>query len=168
MTPEDFNDLIQKNYDKFQHYTLNFTKNQDEREDLLHDTIFKALRYRSNYKHESNFKSWVYTIMKNTYINEYRKSMRWSPIQNKETSELILNTQFSNAEDPIENISKNEIQKAIATLKDNLKEVFKFYLEGYKYIEIAKMLHIPIGTVKSRIRLARLDLRDKSYLYSKY
>ncbi|PST82542.1 RNA polymerase subunit sigma [Pedobacter yulinensis] len=148
-------------------YALRFTHNLDDAEDLLQETMLKALRYANLYKEGTNLKAWLYTILRNTFINDYRSKSKWTSVieVNEDLSSQQLRTSASN------NLAENkfmsgDIQTALGSLPEEYRVPFLRYFEGYKYHEIAEELRIPIGTVKTRIFMARQQLKSKLRMYS--
>ena len=143
-------------------FTRRFTNDRDESLDLVQDTILKALTYRDKFREDTNLKGWLFTIMRNTFINNYRKGQRAKTTRDN-TKELY----FLNVEDthtfnkPETNFEYKDIWKNINTLRDELLVPFKMHTSGYKYHEIAENLNIPIGTVKNRIFHARKEIQQK-------
>lgn len=143
-------------------FTRRFTNDREESQDLVQDTILKALTYRDKFRDDTNLKGWLFTIMRNTFINNYRKNQR-AKTSNDTTKELY----FLNVEDthtfnrPHESIEFKEVWRNVNNMKDELLIPFKMHATGYKYQEIAKHLNIPIGTVKNRIFHARKEIQKK-------
>lgn len=143
-------------------FTRRFTNDRDESLDLVQDTILKALTYRDKFREDTNLKGWLFTIMRNTFINNYRKGQR-AKTSRDNTKELY----FLNVEDthtfnkPETNFEYKDIWKNINTLRDELLVPFKMHTSGYKYHEISEELNIPIGTVKNRIFHARKEIQQK-------
>ncbi len=143
---------------------LNFafilTSNRDDAYDLLQDTTLKALDNEEKFKENTNFKGWVFTIMRNIFINNYRRAARTS-VKIDTTDELYhLNlSQSSNSVSPENTCSVNELNEAIASFAPDYRVPFSMHLAGYHYAEIAQHMHLPVGTVKSRIYNARQRLR---------
>lgn len=151
---------------------LNFayllTSNREEARDLLQDTTLKALDNREKYIDNVNFKGWVFTIMRNIFINNYRRVVRNNTIVDQTEDLYHLNLpQDSGIISPESNISVNEITKAINSFADEYKIPFSMHLAGYKYHEIADKTNIPMGTVKSRIFFARQRLQEMLKDYNK-
>lgn len=148
---------IQKNMYNF---ALMLTANKCDAEDLLQETTLKVLDNRDKYVDNVNFKGWVLTIMRNIFINNYRKAIR-SQIIIDQTEDLYhLNlSQDSKLDNPEESMTIKEITLTINNLNDELKIPFSLFLAGYKYNEISKKLDLPLGTVKSRIFFARKELQ---------
>lgn len=143
-------------------FTRRFTTDREEGLDLVQDTILKALTYRDKFREDTNLKGWLFTIMRNTYINSYRKNQR-ARTSHDNTKELY----YLNVEDthtfnkPEGSVEFKEVWKNVNGLKDELLIPFKMHTTGYKYHEIAEHLSIPIGTVKNRIFHARKEIQKK-------
>ena len=145
-------------------FSIKLTSNMDDAKDLVQETTFKALKYRSKYSDNTNFKAWILTIMKNTFLNNYKRSKK------------ILNTFQDQSLDSVRSesmdqstygyIDLKDINASINALEDLYKIPFQKFVEGYKYDEIAEQLNIPIGTVKSRIFFARKKLQTALSDYS--
>jgi len=135
------------------------TMDKEDAKDLVQETYMKALKYRDKFAYESNFKAWTFTILKNTYINSYRRSLRHN-IYNELTKEGFFQnfTHASGSDDPDSLFTSKEIEKIIETLDDDLKLPFKMHHQGFKYKEIAEELGLNIGTVKSRMFITRQKL----------
>jgi RNA polymerase sigma factor (sigma-70 family) len=143
-------------------FTRRFTSDRDESLDLVQDTILKALLYRDKFRKDTNLKGWLFTIMRNTYINNYRKHQR-AKTSHDNTKELY----FLHVEDehtfnkPERSLEFKEVWRNVNALRDELLTPFKMHTTGYKYHEIANHLNIPIGTVKNRIFHARKEIQKK-------
>ncbi len=139
-------------------YTL--TSNREDAYDLLQDTTLKALDNEDKYVENVNFKGWVFTIMRNLFINKYRRNVRSAVIIDSSDDLYILNvSQDSGFETPDGALSAKEISDMIAGFSEELRVPFSMYLAGYKYAEIAERMVLPLGTVKSRIFMARKRLQ---------
>ena len=143
-------------------FTRKFTSDQEESSDLVQDTILKALMYKDKFRENTNLKGWLYTIMRNTFINNYRKNQRARTSRDTTTELYFLNVEdkhtFSGPETRYE---YQDIWKNVEELKEELRTPFKLHTSGYKYHEIADHLGIPIGTVKNRIFHARKEIQKK-------
>jgi RNA polymerase sigma factor (sigma-70 family) len=138
------------------------TSNMDDAKDLVQETILKALKYSDSFVIESNFKAWTYTIMKNTFINNYRRSTRQIIYLDQEKQSFLITRSLSTGSDCPESLySAMEITHFIEQLEDVFRIPFKMHINGYKYKEIADELNLNIGTVKSRIFLSRKKLKDQ-------
>lgn len=140
--------------------TYRFTRNQEEAEDLVQETMLKALTYRSKFREDTNLRGWLYTIMRNTFINNYRKNHGRMVSQDTTTS-LMLAEDYHTFNRPGESLEFKEVWKNVITIREEFLVPFKMYLTGYKYQEIAEHLQIPIGTVKNRIFQARKEVQKK-------
>ena len=141
-------------------FAMMLTANRDDAKDLLQETTLKVLDNQDKYVDNINFKGWVLTIMRNIFINNYRKVIRNQTIIDKTADLYHLNlSQDSGFDTPEGAFLITEINKAINDLVHDLKVPFSLYLAGYKYHEISEKLKIPLGTVKSRIFFARQSLQ---------
>jgi len=155
---------FQTNLMNIQSNLLNFaymlTSNRDDAYDLLQDTTLKALDNRDKYVENVNFKGWMFTIMRNLFINNYRKSVRTSVLLDSSDDLYMLNlSQDSGIDSPEGSISVKEIHGMLEAIAPDLRKPFSMFLAGYKYTEIAEQLGEPLGTVKSRIFQARRRLQ---------
>jgi RNA polymerase sigma-70 factor (ECF subfamily) len=149
-------------------FAMMLTANKDDAQDLLQDTTLKALDNQDKYVDNVNFKGWVLTIMRNIFINNYRKIVRSQTIIDQTQDLYHLNlSQDSGFDVPDRTYSIKEINKAINRLNKDLRIPFSMFLAGYKYNEVAEILSVPLGTVKSRIFFARQELQAalKDYRY---
>ncbi len=161
MTAIEFNHKLISLEDNIERFALRLTFNSEKAKDLLQDTYFKALKYRDKYTEINNFKAWVFTIMKNTFLNNYRKSiLENTSIDVTEDFILLKNQEESQLGSPESEIAFKEINKAIDALTGDFRVPLTMHAEGYKYKEIAENLDLKIGTVKSRIFLARKKLME--------
>jgi len=147
-----------------QNNLLNFayilTANRDDAYDLLQDTTLKALDNEDKYIDNVNFKGWVFTIMRNIFINNYRKVTRSATIIDQTEDLYHLNLpQDSGLDTPEGAMAANEITDAINSFADEYRIPFSMHVAGYKYNEIAEKMNLPLGTVKSRIFFARQRLQ---------
>ena len=144
---------------------LNFafilTSNRDDAYDLLQDTTLKALDNEDKYVDNVNFKGWVFTIMRNIFINNYRKVVRSATVIDQTEDLYHLNLpQDSGFETPEGSFAAKEITAAINEFSDDYRIPFTMHVAGYKYNEIAEKMNLPLGTVKSRIFFARQRLQQ--------
>ena len=137
------------------------TSNREEAKDLLQDTTLKALDNEEKYIDNVNFKGWVFTIMRNIFINNYRRIVRNQTIVDQTEDLYHLNLpQESGFDSPDSSFTIKEITKAINGFSDEYKIPFSMHLAGFKYYEIAERMDLPLGTVKSRIFFARQRLQE--------
>ena len=143
---------------------LNFaymlTSNRDNAYDLLQDTTLKALDNESKYVDNTNFKGWVFTIMRNIFINNYRRTVRSQTVVDQTEDLYHLNlSQDSGLETPEGSYGAAEITSAINAFPEEYRAPISMHVAGYKYNEIAEKMNLPLGTVKSRIFFARKKLQ---------
>lgn len=170
MTSIEFNFQVTSLRDKLRYFALKLTQNGDDADDLLQDTMLKAFVNRDKFAEKTNLAAWLYTIMKNTFINNYRKSVKANTIIDNTKDLYYLNIpQGKSSISPESRLAEKEIMKSINDLDDTYRVPFQMHNDGFKYKEIADKLDIPIGTVKSRIFLARKELMEslKDYRHSK-
>lgn len=159
MSTIEFNKALLSYKDALRYFALHLTMNDDDAMDLLQDTLVKAITYKDKFVEKTNLKAWLYTIMKNTFINNYRRAVKANTIIDKTDDLYFLNsTTTSDAVRPDTEYTVKEIQRNITNLDDDYRIPFEMHHKGYKYKEIADYLNLPIGTVKSRIFLARKKL----------
>lgn len=162
MTAVEFTHQVTSLRSTLKTFTRRFTNDREESSDLVQDTILKALMYKDKFTQDTNLKGWLFTIMRNTFINNYRKNQR-ARTSHDNTKDLY----FLNVEDthtftsPSSRYEFKDIWKNVNELRDELLIPFKMHTTGYKYHEIAEHLNLPIGTVKNRIFHARKELQKK-------
>ncbi len=161
MTAIEFNTKILNERPSLKNFALSLTRNSEDALDLIQETYVKAITYRSKFEDSTNLKAWLFTIMKNTFINAYRRNVKSKSLIVK-GDDLAMQRAFKqNAYNHSESrINTKEILSKIEGLEDQYKIPFTRYYIGYKYEEIAKELSLPLGTVKSRIFIARKILMD--------
>ncbi|NDP22945.1 MAG: RNA polymerase sigma factor [Paludibacter sp.] len=149
-------------------FAFTLTLNRNDAEDLLQETTLKVLDNQQKFVDNVNFKGWVLTIMKNIYINNYRRILRNQTVVVSTEDLYNLNlSQNSGFDSPEGSYAIREITNSIASFADEYRIPFSMHLQGFKYEEIAQKNNLPIGTVKSRIFLARKKLQEqlKDYRY---
>lgn len=150
---------LQQNLHRF---AMSLTSNEEKAQDLTQETILKALSYREKYHDNTNLKAWLCTIMKNTFINQYRKNSRHSDVLEGATNEFEKKVfDRSSFPSPDTFYSTSEILHKIEQLDVEFRIPFTMFVDGYKYKEIAEKLDLPLGTVKSRIFLTRKKLSEQ-------
>ncbi len=141
-------------------FAFTLTSNKDDAYDLLQDTTLKALDNEDKYVDNVNFKGWVFTIMRNIFINNYRKVVRSATIIDQTEDLFHLNLpQDSGFETPEGSYAVKEISDIINAFPDEYRIPFSMHVSGYKYSEIAQKMLLPLGTIKSRIFFARQKLQ---------
>ncbi|HSI89660.1 MAG TPA: sigma-70 family RNA polymerase sigma factor, partial [Adhaeribacter sp.] len=147
---------------------MNLTRDSDDARDLVQETLLKALLHHDKFKAGTNMKAWLYTIMRNTFINNYNKvTRRSSRIDTTEHFQYYgTDDRFITQNRAPGSFAMADITAAIEDLSEEFKTPFMMYYVGYKYLEIAEMLQIPIGTVKNRIHIARKELKSALRVYA--
>lgn len=168
MTQIEFNHMVNNHSSALKMHALNFTKDIEDANDLVQDTMLKAIRFFSNFEEGTNIKGWLFVIMKNTFINNYRKISKSRSVLVQEEDISSANLVFSSAQNASTGkMIMDDIRKALDHIPESYSIPFISYFEGYKYHEIAENLQIPLGTVKTRIHVAREMLKKYLKTYSK-
>jgi len=160
MSTLEFNDALVNLEDYLKSFAYNYTRNRDDAEDLTQETMLKALKYRTQYMAQTNFKAWVFTIMRNLFLNQYRRKVKGGMIFDSSKELFLLNNPAENQDTPVNHMIGLDLEQQLNKLENEYKKPFELYVEGFKYQEIADDLKIPIGTVKSRIFIARKKLMN--------
>jgi RNA polymerase sigma-70 factor (ECF subfamily) len=142
-----------------QRFAMSLTSDRDTALDLVQDTYLKAITHKELFVDYTNLKAWVFTIMKNTFINNYRRNVKENTIIDGTRDLYYLNMPHDKGFiSPESQYTENEIEKAIDSLDDDFRIPFRMHIDGYKYKEISEKLGLKIGTVKSRIFFTRQKL----------
>ncbi len=165
MRTADFTQNLLGMQTELHRFALKLTADREEADDLLQETSLKALDNEDKYTPDTNFKGWMYTIMRNIFINNYRKTVRDQTFVDHTDNLFHLSLpQDSGFESTEGNYDLKEIRKIVNMLPKEYRVPFSMYVSGFKYREIAERLGLPIGTVKSRIFFTRQrlqkDLKD--------
>lgn len=161
MTALEFNYQLTNLSGNLERFALSLTSNMEDAKDLLQETFLKAISYRDKFEDNTNLKAWTFTIMKNTFINNYRRAVKSNTTFDHTDDLYFLNLkQESGYNNPDSSISTKEIEKRINLLEDEFRVPFLMHTQGYKYKEIADKLNLKIGTVKSRIFFTRKKLME--------
>ena len=154
----EFNSLVITNANDLKPFAVTLTKDREVAQDLLQETLYKAFVHRDKYKAGTNIKAWLSTIMRNIFINDYRRNDR-----KKVVMDTVMYAEKNNSSSFLaeRNIRLKEINTAIYNLPSIFKNACLLYLQGYKYNEIALALNEPLGTIKSRIHFARKMLQKQ-------
>ncbi len=161
--------------DALYNYALKIVRNVEDAQDLLQETYYKAYKYYHQFENGTNSKAWMFMILKNTFINNYRKSLRepakidydliedfYESIKSDKAQSNNLDLEF------YQNLFDDELSAALSKLPVKMREVFLLCdLEGYTYEEIAEIVNIPVGTVRSRLHRARKILQEDLFNYAK-
>lgn len=166
MSAVEFNKMLLSNAEFLKPFAVTLTHDTEAAKDLLQETMFRALANQDKYHVGTNIKAWLYTIMRNIFINNYRRKAKQSTIFDSTPNEYLLNlNQGAISNEAVAGINLKEVQKAIHNLPEIFRNPFLLYFDGYKYNEIADMLGEPLGTVKSRIHFARKLLKSQIQRY---
>jgi RNA polymerase sigma factor (sigma-70 family) len=160
MAAIEFNQILLSNAEFLRPFAATLTRDAEAAKDLFQETMYRALANKEKYNVGTNIKAWLYTIMRNIFINNYRRRSKQNIVFDNTPNDFLLNyNQVTVANSAISNINSKEIQEAIFNLPDIFKSPFLLYYDGFKYHEIADLLHEPLGTIKSRIHFARKLLK---------
>lgn len=162
MSHPEFNQLLLTNADFLKPFAINLTRDSETANDLYQETLYKALANREKYHVGTNIRAWLFTIMRNIFINDYRRKAKQKTIFDNTPGEYLLNGKNNTVDNMAEsNMRMQGIKKAVSELPEIFKTPFLLYFEGYKYNEIADVLEEPLGTIKSRIHFARKLLKEQ-------
>lgn len=139
-------------------FAMSLTRDRENASDLLQDSLARALQFRDKFQDNTNFKAWVYTIMKNTFINDHRRGKRTRAIMDRVDDAHVGAQALPLPQSTDGRVRMGEIKRSLDRLDTMFREPFLMHHEGYKYEEIAEHMGVPIGTVKSRIFQARQRL----------
>lgn len=160
MANVNFDELLVDNAEFLRPFAATLTRDNDTAQDLYQETMYRALANKDKYNVGTNIKAWLYTIMRNIFINNYRRKAKQNTIFDNTPNEFLLNYNQAVSANAAEGILKlKDIQAAIHGLPEIFRNPFMLYFDGYKYNEIADMLGEPLGTIKSRIHFARKLLK---------
>ena len=160
MSQLEFYDRFDQMTNLLQSFAYNLTKNGEDAKDLYQETAFRAITNREKFRPGTNFKAWLFTIMKNIFINNYRKKVKANTILDNTDNLYYINsgnrTSGNNADS---SMMVKELTAMIEELDDSIRVPFLMHYQGFKYQEIADHLNLPLGTVKSRIFFARKEMK---------
>jgi RNA polymerase sigma-70 factor (ECF subfamily) len=156
----EFNQLLLHNAEYLKPFAITLTHDHEDAKDLFQETLYRAFVNKDRYGMGTNIKAWLYTIMRNIFINDYRKKTRYKTVFDSTSQDSLINSlKATTANDAIASLNMKEIQSVVINLPEIFKTPFLLYFDGYKYNEISGMLNEPLGTIKSRIHFARKLLR---------
>lgn len=166
MSEREFNTILLTNADFLKPFAINLTRDSEAASDLYQETLYKALANQEKYKSGTNIKAWLFTIMRNIFINDYRRKAKQKTISDHTPNEYLINLNQATVPNNAEStIREKEIRQAIQELPEIFKTPFLLYFEGYRYNEISELLKEPLGTIKSRIHFARKLLKEQISRY---
>lgn len=163
MENANLNILFQEKRQQLNYFASQFTSDYDEKEDLVQETFIRALKSIHNFINDPKLMTWLYVIMKNIYINQYRREKRRTVIYDDYVHTDYFNSVTINQTE--NKMIQDDINKAFECLSKENADIFQLYLDGYKYQEIAETYNLPEGTVKSRIHVIRKTLKQKLKMY---
>ncbi len=167
MTALEFSFTINKAAKSLKPFALRLTKDSEDANDLLQETLLKAYINREKFSEGTNLKAWLYTIMKNTFITNYQRIVRRNTFIDTTSNLHFINSSSTTTQNlAYSTFALEDINQALSALEDVYRTPFVMYFRGFKYHEIAEKLQIPIGTVKNRIHIARKDLKEKLKTYA--
>lgn len=167
MSTTEFTELLLVNSNTLKPFALRLTKDNEVAKDLYQETLYKAYANREKYNVGTNIKAWLYTIMRNIFINDYRKSKKYKTVSDSDANNNLMDHLLPAINSKAEStIQYKEIKKAINSLPEKIKSAFLLNYEGYRYHEIAEALQEPLGTIKSRVFMAR-KLLQKYFIHYK-
>ncbi|MCA9409292.1 MAG: sigma-70 family RNA polymerase sigma factor [Candidatus Omnitrophica bacterium] len=156
----EFEENLMQSFNSLYNLAYRLTMNREEANDLVQEASLRAFRFYNKYEQGTNFKAWILTILRNTFINQYRKINREpSKVNYHDLENYVSSESLSSLQDEVFGES---LQKSIDLLPEELKSVINlFYVEGFSYKEIAQVMRCPIGTVMSRLHTARQILKQR-------
>lgn len=166
MTAIEFSKVVTNERSALRNYAYQLTRDLNDAHDLVQETMLKAFTNKDKFKEGTNLKGWLYTIMKNSFINNYRRFIKRASLisssENAYEMDSLSPAAFNKGED---RFMMKDLKAAVDSLPDDLRKTFTMNFSGFKYHEIAEILNIPIGTVKTRIFVARKILRTRLKAY---
>lgn len=159
MTRKSFKDDVIGMQGKLMSFAFKLTMDKDRASDLVQDTTLKALDSEGKFAENVNFKGWLFTIMRNIFINNYRRSVRENTVLDTSDTIFHISDTRQAPETPDGSYAVSEITELISRIPQEFSRPFQMHVAGYKYEEIAEILKLPLGTVKSRIFTTRSQLR---------
>ena len=155
MSTQEFNGLLISHSDGLKHFAISLTRDHENAKDLLQETLFKAFANCEKYRQDTNARAWLHTIMKNIFINDFRRNGRKELVMDA----IRYTSDKRTGEEDL--VRLKEIRSAIHNLPSTFKTTLQLYLEGYKNREIAYYLGEPLGTIKSRIHFSKRLLQKQ-------
>ena len=165
MSATEFNDLLLHNAAPLKPFAVSLTHDQEIAKDLFQETLYRALANQDKYSTGTNIKAWLFTIMRNIFINDYRRKAKQKIIFDNSGADGLVNLNVMVRNTGESSLQLQEINKAIYQIPQIFKLPFLLYFEGYRYHEISERLNEPLGTIKSRIHFARKLLKEKISRY---
>lgn len=161
MSTQEFNTRLIESQKSLEYFALSLTRNPENARDLVQDTFVKAINYKEKYTADNNMKAWLFTILRNTYLNQVTKLSSKNTVNDESEDTYLIKNTLNDNQDTDSIINKSELEIVIENLNPEYRIPFKKFVAGFKYKEIAEDMDLPIGTVKSRIFFARKFLMEK-------
>ena len=166
MSKADFNEMLVNNAEFLRPFAITLTRDNEAAQDLFQETMYRAIANKEKYNVGTNIKAWLYTIMRNIFINNYRRKAKQNTIFDNTPNDFLLDyNQVVAANAAESNLKIKEVHEAVHKLPESFRNPFLLYFDGFKYHEIADMLGEPLGTIKSRIHFARKLLKAQISRY---
>jgi len=161
-----FDQLLLESKSYLEPFAFSLTRNTEDSLDLIQDTLYRALINKEKYQKDTNIRAWLYTIMRNIFINNYRRQKKFSKVSSDVPQDHYLfqrdKVAYNNG---LMNCGLKEVLTEINNLPDIFRRTFEMHYKGFKYQEIADTLSEPLGTIKSRIHITRKMLACKVARY---
>ena len=169
-----FDNEFMPHHDAMYNFAFRLTYDEDNAKDLVQDTYLKAYRFAESFQEGTNAKAWLYRILKNSFINDFRKKSKEPSKVDYQEVENFYNSENVDEEktvdlriDAVRDMIGDEVSQALSSLAVDFRTVIILCdLEGFTYDELSKILDIPIGTVRSRLHRARNLLKEKLSVYA--
>ena len=161
MSDLEFNNMLAHHSDYLKPYAFTLTRDAETAGDLLQETMYRAMVNKEKYHAGTNLKAWIFTIMRNIFINDYRRSKKYRLVAEDAAGEAVTSSRRIVNNDAEGHLQWKDIQRAIHRLPEIFRLPFVLYYEGYHYTEISEVLTVPLGTIKSRIHFSRRMLREQ-------
>jgi len=166
MSTSEFNELLLNNATSLKPFAISLTRDQEIAKDLFQETLCRALANKEKYSTGTNVRAWLFTIMRNIFINDYRRKAKQKTLFGYSSGDPLINSGcVTVSNDGEHSLQLKEIVWAIHHLPQIFKIPFLLYFEGYRYHEISETLNEPLGTIKSRIYFARKVLKEQISRY---
>ena len=159
MSVLEFNNLLVNNSEFLKPFAITLTRDSEVAGDLFQETMYRAMTNREKYNVGTNIRAWLYTIMRNIFINDYRRKLTRATIIDSTPNDYFLDQRQKNVYTTEAAMHVKDIMARVYSLPDIFKNPFILYFDGFRYNEIANMLREPLGTIKSRIHFARKTLK---------
>lgn len=161
MSNIEFSDHMNQLKPQLMGYALKLTSNDQDAQDLFQETAFRAFKHRDHFQPGTNLIGWLLTIMRNIFINQYRRRKRRATLLDHSDNQFLLQPLDTAANNDGEaKVLYDDLTTVINQLDESMRKPFLMHFSGYKYEEIAEEMDLPLGTVKSRIFFARKYLKE--------